>query len=302
MINAKHNKVQFILFSAFLATWVVPCWAQLLDEGSVIKKVDSANLEYSIARERRSVKSRSGNTSKKGSIDILRDKNGKILWQKPLPGEIEGIEVVEGRPSVVVKVYSSNRKVRFDQSGKVTRVGDKFPRQITLKNEFSGRSGPQNPVQIVDNATGKVLWELASADVALDCISEDGQYFVLFDSTFTYKKETLERVAQIHKFIADNAEAIKQGKVAEPSYEFSDKDIEKREHLLTLYDVNHKVVWKKAIKQLGQHTAPCCPVIETKNNEIFIFLYEQNPKDMNKRVRRKFNVKGDEIVTEEMGK
>lgn len=298
MISAKHNVAQSILSLAFLAMWFVPCWAQLPEEDPLIRKVDSVNLEYSVIRERRMSKSRPGKAAKKGSIDILKDRSGKTLWEKHLPGEIEGVELVNGKPNVIVKIYGSNRRVRFDGQGNVLRQGDKFPLQIKLKDEFSGWTGARNPLQVVDNKTAKVLWELTEEDVPLDCISEDGQYFVVFKPIITYKKETSERVSQVQKFIRDNEEAIKQGKIAEPSYDYSEKDVEKSEYFLSLYNVNHEILWRKQIKQLEQFTAPCCPVIESKNNETYIILTEQDPKDVNKRVRRKFNLIGEEVTKE----
>jgi len=279
----------------FLCVCTLPGWSEVHNAGSVIKETVSKNGEYSVVRERVVVAPNAGKRSKIRNIDILKDKAGNTLWEKTLPGEVEEVQIVDGKPNVIVNVYSLNRSVRFDEKGNVIRLGDKFPKQLKIKDEFSGWSGARNPLQIIENKTGKVLKELPYEDMNLNHISEDGQFFVVLESTLVYKQETLDYIAKIQKYIEENSDAIKQGKISEPSYDYSEKDVEKREYYLALYDVNNMPVWKKLVLPLGPLTTPCCPVIETISGSIYVFLHEEKPDNINERLKRKFNDKGIEI-------
>ena len=267
-------------------------WSQsevMKSTDTTVKKIVSKNKKYILLKEVKAVSFYRGQPFGFKATYILKNSKGIVLWERQgFMGEPEEIiELDNGKAEVIFKY--DQRKIRINTTGKIIRPGDKYDKQLVFKNEFD-TSRPE--IQTIDNKTGKIIKEFSYENVD---ISDDGQYFVIFESTFTYKKETLEAVAKIDKFIEENAATIKRGETPEPSYEFSEQDIEKRELYLSLHDVNSKLIWKKKINLIGE--LPCCPTIEKSNGDRYIYLHQQ---DLD--IKRKFDNKGIEIGLEKITK
>jgi len=283
MRSVIYSEKTIILVAGFLVAFSTLGRSQVNNADSATKKIISKSGEYSVMREERGTVSSSVKYPKMTKIDVLRDKTGKTLWEKYLPGEAEEVQEINGKPNVVVKIYSSKRRVKFDEKGNVVRLGDKFPKQLKIKNEYSSWSDESNPLQIIDNKTGQVLKELPLEGISFDCISEDGQNFVTFESTFTYTKEAFKKAKELE------------------GHEFRQQDAEKWEFYLTLYNVEGKVVWKKRFQPLEKnnealtYVGPRLDSFEGTGKDLQIVLWDAKLTKDSGVYLRKFNRRGEEI-------